>query len=59
MEMLTDSIRQSGVLVPIAVRPVEGGRYEIISGHRRIHACKKLGIETAPTLIQNSTVTAP
>ena len=51
MEMLTDSIRQNGVLVPIAVRPGKDGRYEIISGHRRIHACKKLGIETVPALI--------
>ena len=51
MEMLTDSIRQNGVLVPIAVRPTEDGRDEIISGHRRIHACKKLGIETVPALI--------
>lgn len=51
MEMLTDSIRQSGVLVPVAVRPTGDGRYEIISGHRRIHACRKLGIETVPALI--------
>lgn len=51
MEMLTDSIRQSGVLVPVAVRLAGDGRYEIISGHRRIHACKKLGIETVPALI--------
>lgn len=51
MEMLTDSIRQSGVLVPVAVRPAGDGHYEIISGHRRIHACKKLGIETVPALI--------
>ena len=51
MEMLTDSIRQNGVLLPIAVRPGKDGRYEIISGHRRIHACKKLGIETVPALI--------
>ena len=51
MEMLTDSIRQNGVLMPIAVRPGKDGRYEIISGHRRIHACKKLGIETVPALI--------
>lgn len=51
MEMLTDSIRQSGVLVPVAVRPAGDGRYEIISGHRRIYACGKLGIETVPALV--------
>lgn len=51
MEMLTDSIRESGVLVPVAVRTAGNGSYEIISGHRRIHACEKLGIETVPALI--------
>lgn len=51
MEMLIDSIRQSGVLVPIAVRPTEGNRYEIISGHRRIRACRELGIETVPAIV--------
>lgn len=52
MELLTDSIRQSGVLTPAVVRPMEGNRYEIISGHRRIHACKALGIETVPALVR-------
>ena len=51
MEMLTDSIRESGVLVPVAVRTAGNGSYEIISGHRRIHACGKLGIETVPALV--------
>lgn len=51
MEMLTDSIRENGILMPIAVRPKEK-QYEILSGHRRIHACKQLGIETVPALIK-------
>ena len=51
MEMLTDSIRESGILMPVAVRPKEK-QYEILSGHRRIHACKLLGIETVPALIK-------
>lgn len=51
MEMLTDSIQESGVLVPVAVRTAGNGSYEIISGHRRIHACEKLGIETVPALV--------
>ena len=38
MEMLKDSIRESGVLTPITVRAVPDG-YEIVSGHRRVHAC--------------------
>ena len=51
MEMLKDSIRESGILMPVAVRPKEK-QYEILSGHRRIHACKQLGIETVPALVK-------
>ena len=49
--MLKDSIRESGILMPVAVRPKEK-QYEILSGHRRIHACKQLGIETVPALVK-------
>ena len=45
-EMLIDSIANLGVLTPIIVRSLEDGNYEIISGHRRAEACKRLGIET-------------
>lgn len=51
MEELVESIRTYGVLTPLLVRPAKPGTYEVISGHRRLHACKKLGIETVPTLI--------
>lgn len=51
MEELMESIRIHGVLTPLLVRPAKPGTYEVISGHRRLHACKKLGIETVPTLI--------
>ena len=51
MEELVESIRTHGVLSPLLVRPAKPGTYEVISGHRRLHACKKLGIETVPTLI--------
>ena len=51
MEQLTESIRQQGVLNPIMVRPLETGEYEVISGHRRLHACKKAGIEMIPAFI--------
>ena len=51
MEELMESIRTHGVLTPLLVRPAKPGTYEVISGHRRLHACKKLGIETVPTLI--------
>ena len=51
MEQLTESIRQQGVLNPIMVRSLDTGDYEVISGHRRLHACKKAGIEMIPAFI--------
>jgi ParB family chromosome partitioning protein len=51
MEMLIQSIKENGVLSPIMVRPQAGDGYEIISGHRRVYACRKAGIETIPALI--------
>ena len=51
MEQLVWSILTQGLLTPISVRPIENNEYEVISGHRRLHACKKAGIETVPALI--------
>ena len=51
MEQLVYSILTQGMLTPIAVRPIENDEYEVISGHRRLHACKKAGIATVPALI--------
>ena len=51
MEVLVESIRTQGVLTPLCVRQMEDDAYEIISGHRRLHACKKAGIGTVPALI--------
>ena len=51
MDRLTWSILTQGLLTPLVVRPLENGEYEVISGHRRLHACKKAGIETVPALI--------
>ena len=51
MEQLVLSIRTQGLLTPIAVRPIENNEYEVIAGHRRLHACKKAGIEMIPALI--------
>ena len=51
MEALVESIRTQGVLTPLVVRPTEEDAYEIISGHRRLYACKKAGITTVPALI--------
>ena len=52
MEMLTDSIRDYGVMVPIMVRHVGYDGYEVVSGHRRLHACVKAGIDTIPAFIR-------
>ena len=51
MDKLTWSILTQGLLTPLVVRPLDNGEYEVISGHRRLHACKKAGIETVPALI--------
>ena len=51
MEQLVWSILTQGLLTPIVVRPIENNQYEVISGHRRLHACRKAGIETVPALI--------
>ena len=53
MDQLVESIRTQGVLNPVVVRLIENGEYEVISGHRRLHACKKAGMETIPALVVN------
>ena len=56
MQQLMESIKEYGVIVPILVRPnpIEGGaKYEIVSGHRRYEACKRLGIEDIPVIVRN------
>ena len=51
MDQLTWSILTQGLLTPLVVRPLDNGEYEVISGHRRLYACKKAGIEMVPALI--------
>lgn len=55
MQQTIDSIAQVGVLSPAVVRPDPGGGYEIISGHRRLHACKAIGLQTIPVIVKNLT----
>lgn len=50
---LADSIRQYGVITPLILRPRNDGGYEIISGHRRVTACRKAGIEQVPAFIRD------
>lgn len=54
MEMLIDSVKENGILIPIVVRPKDE-KYEILSGHRRIYACKVAGIETVPAIVRELT----
>ena len=53
MNDLIGSIQESGILTPLLVRPLEGtaDEYEVISGHRRLHAAQKAGLETVPAFI--------
>ena len=51
MDQLIESILTQGVLTPLVVRFLENGEYEVISGHRRLHACKRAGIESVPAVI--------
>lgn len=53
MAELMESISTFGVINPVIVRKGEGERYELISGHRRKHACLKLGIETLPVIVRD------
>lgn len=51
-EELLESIKETGLLEPITVCFLSEGKYEIISGHRRVEACKKLGISEIPATIK-------
>ena len=51
MDQLVFSVLTQGLLTPIVVRESDTEEYEVISGHRRLRACQKAGIETVPALI--------
>lgn len=53
MDKTVESIKQFGVLNPVIVRPLEGGGYEIVSGHRRCHASELAGLTTVPGIVRN------
>ena len=55
MAQLMRSIADAGVLSPALARPLPGGGYELISGHRRLAACKALGMDTMPVIIRDLT----
>ena len=49
---LSSSVKEHGVLQPILVRPIDGGRYQLIAGERRWRAAKMAGLETIPAMIE-------
>ena len=53
MHELVESIMLNGVLVPVTIRPIEDGEYEMISGHRRLFAVKEIGLERIPAIVKN------
>ena len=55
MDDLVKSIKENGVLVPVLIRPDDEGNYEMISGHRRLHAAQKAGLAVIPTIIKEMT----
>ena len=50
---LAESIKAQGVMQPILVRPVDGGRYEIIAGERRWRAAQRAGLKEVPALVRS------
>lgn len=55
MQELIDSISVNGILTPVLVRPLGMDTYEMISGHRRMHAAKIVGLTKIPTIIREMT----
>ena len=53
MNALIESVQQNGIMSPLIVRPLEGtsDEYEVISGHRRLHAAQRAGLETVPAFV--------
>ena len=52
LQALADSMRDSGVLQPVLVRPRPGGRYELVAGERRWRAAKLAGLKKIPALVR-------
>lgn len=55
MKMLIESIEKYGILNPLIVRPLKEGVYEIVSGHRRMHASILAGFDTIPAIVREMT----
>ena len=55
MQDLVESVRENGVITPVLIRPAENNQYEMISGHRRMHAAELAGLSTIPAIVRNMT----
>ncbi|MBQ7370990.1 MAG: ParB/RepB/Spo0J family partition protein [Blautia sp.] len=55
MQDLVESIQVNGILSPVLIRPIGNDIYEMVSGHRRIHAASILGMECVPAIIREMT----
>ena len=55
MAKIVESIGKVGTITPLLARPLPDGGYELISGHRRLEACRKLGLDTIPVIIRDMT----
>ena len=55
MQTMMESVKAVGVLTPAVARQKEGGRFELVSGHRRKHACELAGLETMPVIVREMT----
>ena len=53
MQDLVISIRENGILTPVLVRPIDNNKYEMISGHRRMHAAALLQMNVIPAIIRD------
>ena len=55
MTQLVESVKERGIITPVILRKKEDGRYEMVSGHRRMKACELAGLETVKADVQDLT----
>jgi len=55
MQTMVESVKAVGVLTPAVARQKEDGRYELVSGHRRKHACELAGLDNMPVIVRDMT----
>lgn len=55
MQDLVESVKENGVITPVLIRPGDKNQYEMISGHRRMHAAELAGLSTIPAIVRDMT----